>query len=236
MAHWPNFGTIRMLRATSAFALISTVAGASISAMPATVSQNAPSADTPSLNNLASNVTAPTPAPAAQAATAKQRSASKPLWHDLTAAQQQALAPLAAEWDNLGAARKMKWLAIGNKYASMKPGEQQRVQERMREWIKLTPEQRRIARESYARAKKLNADQKSKHWEQYQQLPEEQKKKLAADAAAKKRVATLPPASQSKNKTVQPIKSASKPVLEQSVTPQVATQSGLQPSPQPTTK
>lgn len=239
MAHLPNFGTgtIRMLRAASAFGLIFTmagVAGASISAMPATVSQNTPSADAPSLNSITANVAAPAPAPAAKAAAAKQQSATKPLWSDLTAAQQQALAPLAAEWNNLGSARKMKWLAIGNKYASMKPDEQQRVQERMREWIKLTPEQRRIARESYARAKKLNADQKSKHWEEYQQLSEEQKKKLAA--AAKKHVATLPPASQSKNKTVPPINSASKPVLEQSVTPQVATRSGLQPSPQPTTK
>lgn len=241
MAHLPNFGTgtIRMLRAASAFALIFTAAGvacASISAMPATVNQNTPLADALPLNSVTANVAAPAPAPVAKAAPAKQQSASKPLWSDLTAAQQQALAPLAAEWDNLAPARKMKWLAIGNKYASMKPDEQQRVQERMREWIKLTPEQRRIARESYARTKKLNADQKSKHWEQYQQLPEEQKKKLAAAAAAKKHVATLPPASQSKNKTVPPIKSASKPVLEQSMTPQVATQSELQPSPQPTTK
>jgi hypothetical protein len=106
----------------------------------------------------------------------------------------------------------------------------------MREWVKLTPEQRRTARESYARAKQLNSNQKSEHWQTYQQLPEEQKKKLAADAASKKRVAALPRASQAKGKTVAPIKSTPKPVLEQSVTPQAATQSALQPSPQPATK
>lgn len=235
MARLPNSGTIRVLRAASVFALIFTataMAGASISIAPAPMGQGTPSADASPPNSAA----APAPAAVGKSVPAKQQSISKPLWTDLTAAQQQALAPLEAEWDKLGPARKSKWLAIGNKYASMKPDEQQRVQERMREWIKLTPEQRRIARESYARTKKLNADQKSQHWEQYQQLPEEQKQKLAADAAAKKRVATLPPASQGKNKTVPPIKSAPKPVLEQSVTPQVATQSGLQPSPQPTTK
>jgi hypothetical protein len=159
----------------------------------------------------------------------------KPLWADLTPAQQQALAPLASEWDKLDSFRKNKWLAIGNKFTSMKPDEQQRVQERMRDWVKLTPEQRRIARESYARAKKLNPDQKSAQWEQYQQLPEEQKKKLAADAASKKPVTTLPsPASQGKtSKTMPPIKSTPKPVLEQSVTPQAANQSAIQPSAQP---
>jgi hypothetical protein len=154
----------------------------------------------------------------------------------LTPTQQQALTPLAGEWDKLNSARKSKWLAIGNKYATMKPDEQQRVQARMREWVKLTPEQRRTARESYARAKQLNSNQKSEHWQTYQQLPEEQKKKLAADAASKKRVAALPRTSQAKGKTVAPIKSTPKPVLEQSVTPQAATQSALQPSPQPATK
>ncbi len=175
-------------------------------------------------------------APAAKATPAKPRPATKPLWADLTPAQQQALAPLAPEWDRLDSFRKNKWLAIGNKYSSMKPDEQQRVQERMRDWIKLTPEQRRMARESYARAKKLNPDQKSAKWDEYQQLPEEQKKKLAeAAAASRKRVATLPsPATQGKaSKTIPPIKSAPQPVLEQSVTPQPAGQSALQSGPQP---
>jgi hypothetical protein len=178
------------------------------------------------------------PSPTAAKAPASP-SSSKPLWSELTPAQQQALAPLASEWDKMGSARKGKWLVIGNKYGSMKPEEQQRVQARMREWIKLTPEQRRIARESYARAKKLNPNQKSEHWETYQQLPEEQKQKLAADAASKKRLATMPSEqsqSQSKGKTVQPIKSTPKPVLEQSVTPQAASHSVFNPSPQPATK
>lgn len=155
---------------------------------------------------------------------------AKPMWSELTPAQQQALAPLAGEWDKLDSFRKNKWLAIGNRYAKMKPDEQQRMQERMRDWVTLTPEQRRIARESYARAKRLNSEQKSAQWEQYQQLPEEQKKKLAADAASKKRIATLPSnaAQASHNKTVPPIKSAPKPVIERSVTPQAANQSALQ--------
>ena len=153
-----------------------------------------------------------------------------PTWAQLSPGQQQALAPLATEWDKLDVFRKKKWLEIGNRYAKMAPEEQQRMQERMRDWVKLTPEQRRIARESYARAKKLGPEQKHEHWQQYQQLPEEQKKKLAQDAASKKHVATLPShAAQDKNgKTVPPIKSAPKPVIEKSVTPQAASVAPLQ--------
>jgi hypothetical protein len=196
--------------------------------------QNATPPAQPTQQSVPNNAAAPSPARAPKAAPAQP--ASKPLWSDLTPAQQQALAPLAGEWNKLSPARRSKWLAIGNKYASMNPDEQQRVQARMREWVSLTPEQRRLARDSYARAKKLEPNQKSEQWEKYQQLPEEQKKKLAADATSKKQVATLPPASQPKTKTVPPIKSTPKPVLEQSLTPQATSQSAISPSPQPASK
>ncbi|SNT21000.1 Protein of unknown function [Noviherbaspirillum humi] len=146
---------------------------------------------------------------------------SRPAWQELSPAQQTALAPLATEWDRMDANRKAKWLKISKKYASMTPDEQQRLQERMREWVKLTPEQRRVARESFAMAKQLKPDQKSEKWQEYQQLPEEQKKKLAADAAMQKKVATLPPPSQAKPSAVSPIKATPRPVIEQSANPQV---------------
>jgi hypothetical protein len=115
----------------------------------------------------------------------------KPTWNELTPAQQHALAPLAGEWNKMESNRKEKWLAIGNKFSGMNQAEQDRVQERMREWLKLTPAQRRSVRESYTRAKKLDADKKSAQWKQYQQLSEEQKKKLA-QAKLPKHVAALP--------------------------------------------
>jgi hypothetical protein len=184
-----------------------------------------------------SNAQSPAVPASSPPAVAKPK-AENPTWNQLTPAQQQALAPLAGEWNALDSFRKNKWLAIANKFSSMKPEEQQRMQERMRDWVKLTPEQRRLARESYARAKKLNPDQKSAQWEQYQQLPEEEKKKLAADATKKKKVTTLPPpAAEGKQaKPLPPIKSTPKPVLEKSVTPEAASQSALQPSVPPNNK
>ncbi|MGK5023939.1 DUF3106 domain-containing protein [Janthinobacterium sp. RB2R34] len=129
---------------------------------------------------------APAPVAKAAAPAAPVKNAGKLQWANLSPAQQAALQPLAGEWNKLEAPRKQKWLDIANRFASMKPDEQARVHERMRDWIKLTPEQRRTVRENYARSKKIDPGQKSAQWEQYQQLPEEQKKKLAAEAVPKK--------------------------------------------------
>jgi hypothetical protein len=217
MRHLCAFSTARNVRAVCILALLFAFLAGAYAVDGATSGGNVPH-PMPAVNASASAVVKAAPKPI-----------TKPLWSELTPMQQQALAPLSTEWDKLEPVRKKKWLQIGNKYTSMKPDEQQRVQERIREWVKLTPEQRRVARESYARAKNLNPDQKSAHWQQYQQLPEEQKKKLATDDAPKKHVANLPTA-HSKNKAVPPIKSTPKPILEQSVAPQATPLPNTQPA------
>ena len=139
-------------------------------------------------------------------ATVRAPVAEKPLWNELSKPQQLALEPLRGEWDSMDGARKQKWLEIGNRFAAMKADEQGRVHERMREWLKLTPDERRVARENYTLSKKMEKGQKSAQWEQYQALPEEEKRKLAAEAAMKKQVTNLPPKTQPK--AVAPIKPA----------------------------
>lgn len=142
---------------------------------------------------LSLSVSGPAMAQNTTAATtrATSNSGAKSGWTALTAAQQQALAPLAADWDSLDSAHKKKWLAIGNKFSSMKQEKRSRIQSRMREWVKLSPRQQEIARENYWRAKKIKANQKSARWQEYQQLPDELKKSLAAAGASNKRVAKL---------------------------------------------
>jgi hypothetical protein len=139
-----------------------------------------------------------------------QRQPAKPLWHDLSPAQQQALSPLAVDWDNLDGQRKKKWIEMIKHYPSLNPDQQARMQERMRDWVTLTPDQRRVARESYARAEKLGPDQKSAKWQEYQQLSDEQKNRLAEEALAKKRVSNLPTPTQDKGKIIPPSKAALK--------------------------
>jgi hypothetical protein len=127
----------------------------------------------------------------------------KPLWRSLSPAQQVALQPLQVEWDQMDGVRKQKWLQLANRFAGMKPEEQARVHERMRAWVKLTPEQRELARETYTRTRKIAPEQKNATWETYQQLPEEQKKKLAASANVRKSPRVVP--SQASGKVVAPL-------------------------------
>ena len=151
----------------------------------------------------ADDVTHATRAQPAKPATGSHKGGDKPLWRSLTPAQQLALQPLQGEWDQMDGARKQKWLQLANRFATMKPEEQQRVHERMREWVKLTPEQRELARETYTRTRKIAPEQKNATWESYQQLPEEQKKKLAASATARKTPRVVP--SQANGKVVAPL-------------------------------
>lgn len=162
------------------------------------------------LAGAAGSADAQAPAPAAEAPKhVVQKAPDKPLWSALSRPQQVALEPLAGEWDRLEAIRKQKWLEIANRFSSMNADERARMHERMRDWVKMTPDQRRVVRENYTRTNKIGPSQKSEQWEKYQQLPEEQKKQLAADAAnarGKKQVANLPSPAQSSAKTVAPIK------------------------------
>ena len=108
----------------------------------------------------------------------------KPLWRDLSNAQQVALAPLEPEWDRMEGPRKRKWIEMSARFASMPASEQQRVHERMRQWMKLTPEQRELARENYSRTSRLAQGDKAADWENYKQLSADQKRKLANSPAA----------------------------------------------------
>jgi len=126
--------------------------------------------------------------------------ADKPVWSQLSPAQKIALEPLQSEWDPMEGVRKQKWLELANRYATMKPEEQQRVHERMREWMRLTPAQRSAARQNYTQAKTLAPNEKSATWESYKQLPDEQKQKLA-EQAARKQLTNLPPAKSTQRST-----------------------------------
>ena len=98
--------------------------------------------------------------------------APRPQWSELSPKQQAVLAPLAADWDNLDTTRRKKWVTIANRYPKMKPEEQQRLQSRMQAWAKLTPAQRRVARDNYKSLRQLPRPQRGEvhqKWQQYQQ-------------------------------------------------------------------
>jgi hypothetical protein len=104
--------------------------------------------------------------------TPKAEKAPKPSWSELTPAQQQVLAPVQGEWDQLDTVRRKKWVSIADRYPTMKPAQQERLQKRMQEWAKLTPVERRAAREKYQTLKKQppqKRDEVKRRWEEYEQ-------------------------------------------------------------------
>ncbi|MDP3785570.1 MAG: DUF3106 domain-containing protein [Undibacterium sp.] len=133
-------------------------------------------------------------------------SSSKITWSSLTPAQKIALAPLAPEWDSIEELPKRKWLGIANKYAVMNPDEQQRIQDRLKTWAKLSPAQRMAVRENFSNTTKTPAAQKSAQWQQYQQLSEEEKLKLANTSKTKKNVTAIQPESKRTAPVLAPLK------------------------------
>lgn len=140
----------------------------------------------------------------AAAPKANGKAATKPLWSELTPAQQQALAPLAAAWDTVSEAQKRKWLALSQNYPKMSGAEQTKLQSRMTEWAALSPQQRTQARLNFGETQQLSPDDKRAKWEAYQALSPEEKRKLAARAAK-------PPATAAAVKPVAPAKLATVP-------------------------
>ncbi|MCA1245091.1 DUF3106 domain-containing protein [Massilia sp. MS-15] len=139
-------------------------------------------------NRSASTVPAPgAGAPLATVAGAKPpaKTLDRPLWRELTRAQQAALKPLQPEWDSLEGMRKRRWLEMSQRFASMTPAEQARVHERMRQWMRLTPAQRELARENYSKTRKLAPGEKAASWESYKQLSEEERQRLARSGGSR---------------------------------------------------
>jgi hypothetical protein len=109
--------------------------------------------------------------------------ASGPAWKDLTSAQRTALKPLEREWASIDAERKRKWLEIAGRFPSMNPPERARLQERMTEWVRLSPEARRTARLNFREAKDVSPQERRSSWEAYQALSDEERQRLAQQAA-----------------------------------------------------
>lgn len=101
-------------------------------------------------------------------------------WSHLSPEQHAALAPFAADWDRFSDGRKRKWIKIASGFAKMSPETQKRLHQRMAEWVGMTPEQRRVARENYQVSKNLPPQARQKAWKAYQALSPEQKAHLAA--------------------------------------------------------
>lgn len=117
----------------------------------------------------------------------------QPRWQGLSAEQKQILAPLKNEWDALDAFRRKKWLGIAERYRDMSPPEQESIQRNMRAWVRLAPEERKIAREQYKKLRKVAPEQRQavkQKWEEYSALPPETRDHMEVIAPKRPQVKT----------------------------------------------
>lgn len=70
-------------------------------------------------------------------------------WTQLTPMQQEALRPLAAQWDFLPTKLQKNLLNTTRHYPKLTLDQKRRFQSRLEKWSKLTPEQREHARNKY---------------------------------------------------------------------------------------
>lgn len=137
----------------------------------------------PSLTARADGPPAPQPPAALHAAGGTLHPSARPVeptWTHLNAEQQEALGPLAGQWDSFDATRKKRWLEIAVHYKDLSPEARQRMHERMPELARLSPQERAAARENFRKAYSLPPDKRKELTQQFQDLPDESKHALAA--------------------------------------------------------
>ncbi|WP_459948996.1 DUF3106 domain-containing protein [Denitratisoma sp. agr-D3] len=152
---------------------------------------------------------APSLATAALAPDAAVSALALASWSDLTDNQKQILAPLEKVWDQLEPIHKIKWLRVTDRYPSLRPAEQERLQKQMLDWARLSPEERKQVREKFMNLKQAAPDKKEvikQKWKEYEELSDEEKQQLkekAEKAAASKLAKSAP--------VTRPIKPLSQP-------------------------
>lgn len=132
----------------------------------------------------------------------------QPDWSALTSEQKTILAPLATEWKEMESFRRKKWLGIAQRYPDMSEEDQAGVQRNMREWARLAPNERKVAREKFKTLQKFPAEERQAvklKWEEYSALSQEKRDSLKQEAAkrpATVKTPTKPPVANSGTKPV----------------------------------
>ena len=73
----------------------------------------------------------------------------------------------------------------------MSDSERANLKSRMTEWAGLSTKERQSARDNYLRTLKFSAEKKAAAWESYQQLSDEDKKRLAEKKASTTKPTTV---------------------------------------------
>lgn len=130
---------------------------------------------------------------AAGAALGQGQTGSGPIaWGKLSPAQRSVLTPLERDWATISPARQQKWAEMANRFPAMPADERSRVQQRIAEWSRLTPQERASARLNFQEARQISPNERSQQWDAYRALPADERRSLA-ESAARQRPASPSP-------------------------------------------
>ena len=101
--------------------------------------------------------------------------AFKPGWSDLSHSQRQVLASFESQWQQLPLNEKRAWADLASRFPQMSEQDQARVQRRISEWAKLSPEERKLARANFRMAQQTGSANLQADWERYQAMTPEQR-------------------------------------------------------------
>ena len=103
-------------------------------------------------------------------------------WRQLNPSQRGLLAPLERDWSTISPPQQQKWAEVANRFPALPAEERDRVQRRLADWSRLTPQERAAARLNYQEARQLSPQARQQQWEAYRALPADQRRALAENA------------------------------------------------------
>lgn len=92
---------------------------------------------------------------AAQPATPDRLKTPQTPWSALAPEERRILGPIEAEWDRMPGYQQQRLVSSARRYPSFQPIQKERFDARIRDWARMSPEQRRAARETFQGLRKL---------------------------------------------------------------------------------
>jgi hypothetical protein len=91
-------------------------------------------------------------------------------WEALGAGQRAALAPLQPGWERLSDEQRGQWLAVADRFPTLSAVERQRLQARMLDWARRSPDERGAVRLQFHEAQRWSPQERQDRWREYQSL------------------------------------------------------------------
>ena len=117
---------------------------------------------------------------------------AKPDWLDLTKDQQIILLNLKEDWGDLTPDSRIIFLVLTDRILKLDKKNIAIFQQRIQNWSKLSPQERRLARANYLSSLEISQNNKITAWNAYQELSPDEKKLLERNSFQRKSLVNSP--------------------------------------------